>query len=147
MIEITLNGLCLEYDFRALLLTGEGAPEVAARSKWALAAQGERHRIVHFHDLVGMHELDRPRDGSGQRRLQFGLAPDQKQRCIGLMLKELQCGGNGDRDTVVTAHAIDGESNRHRSLASAARSGHRRSAMACGDGTWGSTTGPYWRKP
>jgi hypothetical protein len=41
MIDLTLNGICLEYDFRALILTGLGAAEVAARSKWAIAAQGE----------------------------------------------------------------------------------------------------------
>jgi hypothetical protein len=43
MIDLTpaLHGICLEYDFRALLLTGLGAAEVAARSKWTIAAQGE----------------------------------------------------------------------------------------------------------
>jgi hypothetical protein len=40
MIELTLNGLCLVYDFRALLLTGPGAEEAARRSKWPIAARG-----------------------------------------------------------------------------------------------------------
>jgi hypothetical protein len=41
MIELTLDGICLEYDFRALIVTGAGAAEAAARSKWPIAAQGE----------------------------------------------------------------------------------------------------------
>jgi len=40
MIDFTLNGICLEYDFRALILTGPGAAEVADRSKWPISAQG-----------------------------------------------------------------------------------------------------------
>ena len=40
MIEVTLNGLCLGYDFRALIITGAGAKEVAVQSKWPIAAQG-----------------------------------------------------------------------------------------------------------
>ncbi len=54
MIEITLNGICLEYDFRALILTGSGAVEVAARSKWTVAAQGE----IDLH--LGVALFDRP---------------------------------------------------------------------------------------
>ncbi len=54
MIELTLNGICLEYDFRALLLTGSGAEEVAARSKWRFAAQGE----IDLH--LGVALFDRP---------------------------------------------------------------------------------------
>ena len=41
MIQWTLKGICLEYDFRALIITGTGVEEVAARSKWPIAAQGE----------------------------------------------------------------------------------------------------------
>ncbi len=37
----TFTGLCLALDFRALLLTGSGTEEVAARSGWTIAAQGE----------------------------------------------------------------------------------------------------------
>src|SRR3974377_1928520 len=40
MVELTLLGLCLEYDFRALIVTGSGAQEAAARSKWPIAAPG-----------------------------------------------------------------------------------------------------------
>jgi hypothetical protein len=40
-LTLTLHGICLAYDFRALILTGPGAEEVAARSKWTIAAQGE----------------------------------------------------------------------------------------------------------
>jgi hypothetical protein len=54
MIEITLNGICLEYDFRALILTGLGAAEVAARSKWTIAAQG----AIELH--LGVALFDRP---------------------------------------------------------------------------------------
>jgi hypothetical protein len=41
MIEFTLNGICLEYDFRAVIVTGAGAEDVAERSKWPILAQGE----------------------------------------------------------------------------------------------------------
>jgi len=54
MIELTLNGVCIEYDFRALILTGAGAEEVAARSKWTIAAQGE----IDLH--LGVALFDRP---------------------------------------------------------------------------------------
>jgi hypothetical protein len=54
MIEITLNGICLEYDFRALMVTGAGAEEAAARSKWPIAAQGE----IKLH--LGVALFDRP---------------------------------------------------------------------------------------
>ncbi|MBI5566955.1 MAG: hypothetical protein HY870_18800 [Chloroflexi bacterium] len=40
-LSITLTGVCVAYDFRALLLTGDGALDVAERSKWAIVAQGE----------------------------------------------------------------------------------------------------------
>lgn len=36
-----VNGLCLAYDFRALILTGAGAADVAKRSRWEIAAQGD----------------------------------------------------------------------------------------------------------
>jgi hypothetical protein len=39
-LSITVTGACAAYDFRALLLTGEGALAVAQRSKWAIVAQG-----------------------------------------------------------------------------------------------------------
>jgi hypothetical protein len=54
MIEITLNGICLEYDFRALILTGAGAVEAATRSKWTIAAQGD----INLH--LGVALFDRP---------------------------------------------------------------------------------------
>jgi hypothetical protein len=54
MTEITLNGVCLEYDFRALILTGAGVAEAAAQSKWPIIAQGEM--TLH----VGVALFDRP---------------------------------------------------------------------------------------
>ena len=54
MIELTLNGICLEYDFRALIVTGAGAAEAATRSKWPIAAQGE----INLH--LGVALFDRP---------------------------------------------------------------------------------------
>lgn len=54
MIEITLNGFCLEFDFRAVIVTGSGAEEVAARSKWPIIAQGE----IDLH--LGVALFDRP---------------------------------------------------------------------------------------
>jgi hypothetical protein len=54
MIKITLNGLCLEYDFRALILTGPGAAEVATQLKWPIIAQGE----IKLH--LGVALFDRP---------------------------------------------------------------------------------------
>jgi hypothetical protein len=54
MIELTLDGICLEYDFRALIATGAGAAEAAARSKWPIAAQGE----IRLH--LGVALFDRP---------------------------------------------------------------------------------------
>jgi hypothetical protein len=54
MIEITLNGFCLEYDFRALIVTGADAAEVAARSKWPIIAQGK------FDVHLGVALFDRP---------------------------------------------------------------------------------------
>ena len=54
MIEITLNGICLEYDFRALILTGSSAAEVASRSKWPIITQGE----INLH--LGVALFDRP---------------------------------------------------------------------------------------
>ena len=54
MIEIALNGICLAYDFRALIVSGAGALEAAARSKWPIAAQGE----INLH--LGVALFDRP---------------------------------------------------------------------------------------
>ena len=54
MIELTLNGICFEYDFRALIVTGAGAAGMAARSKWHIAAQGE----IKLHLCVAL--FDRP---------------------------------------------------------------------------------------
>jgi hypothetical protein len=54
MIEITLNGICFAYDFRALILTGLGAAEVASRSKWPIIVQGE----IDLH--LGVALFDRP---------------------------------------------------------------------------------------
>jgi hypothetical protein len=54
MIEITLNGFCLEFDFRAVIVTGSGGEEVAARSKWPIIAQGEI--LLH----LGVALFDRP---------------------------------------------------------------------------------------
>jgi hypothetical protein len=54
MIELTLNGICLEYDFRALIVTGASAEEAAARSKWPIAARGE----IKLH--LGVALFDRP---------------------------------------------------------------------------------------
>jgi hypothetical protein len=54
MVELTLTGLCLEYDFRALIVTGSGAQEAAARSKWPIIAQGD----INLH--LGVALFDRP---------------------------------------------------------------------------------------
>ena len=56
MNELTLNlpGFCIEYDFRALVLIGPGAAEMAQRSKWAIAARG----AVDLH--LGVALFDRP---------------------------------------------------------------------------------------
>ena len=54
MIELTLNGICLEYDFRALIVAGAGVEEAVARSKWPIAAQGE----IDLH--LGVALFDRP---------------------------------------------------------------------------------------
>lgn len=54
MLELTLNGICLLYDFRALVLTGPGAEEVATRSKGSIVARGE----VPLH--LGVALFDRP---------------------------------------------------------------------------------------
>ncbi len=54
MIELTLDGIVLEYDFRALIVTGAGAAEVASQSKWPIAAQG----AIQLH--LGVALFDRP---------------------------------------------------------------------------------------
>ena len=54
MVELIVHGLCLEYDFRGLLVSGAGAKEVAARSKWSIVAQGEI--VLH----LGVALFDRP---------------------------------------------------------------------------------------
>jgi hypothetical protein len=51
---LTFTGLCLAFDFRALLLTGEGAEDAAARSGWTIAARDE----VTLH--LGVSLFDRP---------------------------------------------------------------------------------------
>jgi hypothetical protein len=40
-LSITVTGVCVAHDFRALVLTGEGANAAAQRSKWEIVAQGE----------------------------------------------------------------------------------------------------------
>lgn len=40
-LTLTLNGICLAYDFRALLLMGSYADQVAQRSKWPVVALGK----------------------------------------------------------------------------------------------------------
>jgi hypothetical protein len=50
----TFPGLCLAFDFRALLLTGEGAEDAAVRSGWTIAARDE----VNLH--LGVSLFDRP---------------------------------------------------------------------------------------
>ena len=40
-LAITLSVVCVAYDFRALLLIGDSALDVAKRSKWEIVAQGE----------------------------------------------------------------------------------------------------------
>ncbi|HTP07732.1 MAG TPA: hypothetical protein VMP08_05750 [Anaerolineae bacterium] len=54
MIEITLNGICLEYDFRAVIVTGMGAAEVTRKTKWPIITQGE----ITLH--LGVALFDRP---------------------------------------------------------------------------------------
>ena len=53
-LTTTLNGICIVYDFRALLLTGAGAEEVATRSKWEVVARGEVTL------MLGVALFDRP---------------------------------------------------------------------------------------
>ncbi len=108
-----------------------------AHRRVALGAQRDRDRVVHLDDLVRVDDLDGRRRARRQRGLHLGLAPDQEQGRIRLVPQERKGGGNGDRNAVVTAHAIDGDSDRHRRLASATRTG-RRSALARGGRTWGS---------
>ncbi|HZY43826.1 MAG TPA: hypothetical protein VFF70_03675 [Anaerolineae bacterium] len=50
----TFTGICLALDFRALLLTGSGAEEVAQKPNWKIAAQGD----VDLH--LGVMLFDRP---------------------------------------------------------------------------------------
>jgi hypothetical protein len=50
----TFTGLCLAFDFRALLLTGAGAKDVVVRSGWEIAARDE----VTLH--LGVSLFDRP---------------------------------------------------------------------------------------
>ena len=40
-LSLTLNGLCIVYDFRALALIGPQAEEVARRSGWTIAARSD----------------------------------------------------------------------------------------------------------
>jgi hypothetical protein len=40
-LTLTLNGLCLAFDFRALVLTGPHAADLAKKMTWRVAAQGE----------------------------------------------------------------------------------------------------------
>ena len=54
MIDLSLSGVCLEYDFRALIITGAGAEEVARKTKWSISAQGE----INLH--LGVALFDRP---------------------------------------------------------------------------------------
>ena len=54
MIEITLHGICLEHDFRALVLSGAGAAAAAQKMKWPILAQGE----IELH--LGVALFDRP---------------------------------------------------------------------------------------
>jgi hypothetical protein len=54
MIHLTLSGICLEYDFRALILVGADAAAAAARSKWPVVDQGE----IMLH--LGVALFDRP---------------------------------------------------------------------------------------
>ena len=54
MLQWTINGICLEYDFRALIVSGAGAEEVTVRSKWPIIAQG----AIDLHP--GMALFDRP---------------------------------------------------------------------------------------
>lgn len=50
----TFTGVCLAFDFRALLLTGPGAEAAVGRSGWQVAAQG----AVSLH--LGVALFDRP---------------------------------------------------------------------------------------
>lgn len=54
MPQLLLKGLCLEYDFRALFLSGPGVVDIAARLKWPIIAQGE------FAIHLGVALFDRP---------------------------------------------------------------------------------------
>jgi len=54
MLQWTVNGICLEYDFRALIVSGAGAEEVTVRSKWPIIARGE----IDLH--LGVALFDRP---------------------------------------------------------------------------------------
>jgi hypothetical protein len=54
MLHWSVNGICLEYDFRALIITGAGAVEAAGQTKWPVVAQGE----IDLH--LGVALFDRP---------------------------------------------------------------------------------------
>ena len=82
----------------------------------ALAAQRLGRRVVHGHDFLGVHHLDaiaQIRSG-GQVRFDLFAAPDKNQPNIGLTPRECKRRRSGDREPVITAHAVDGQSDRHR---------------------------------
>ena len=54
MLHWTVNGICLEYDFRAVILTGAGVHDAATRTKWPVIAQG----AIELH--LGVALFDRP---------------------------------------------------------------------------------------
>lgn len=54
MLSWIVTGICLEYDFRALIVNGTGADEVVTRLKWPVLARG----AIELHLSVAL--FDRP---------------------------------------------------------------------------------------
>ena len=54
MIDLTLDGICLEYDFRAMIVTGPDAEDAAKKAKWSITARG----AISLH--LGVALFDRP---------------------------------------------------------------------------------------
>ena len=71
---------------------------------------------MHFDDFAGVMHAQAVAEFAGlpKQWLQDIVAPNQNGGAIGVSTKKFERGGNGDRRTVVTPHAIDGNRDRHR---------------------------------
>ena len=88
-----------------------------AHRRIALAAQRRRRRIVHFDDLFGVDDVDARGVCAVKCALDLCAASDQQQRHRPGVAAESERRRHGDRDTVIPAHAVDGDANVHRSEA------------------------------